>query len=65
MTFQLQVFLAAVGQTGHGPLFWEYTQLRGCQEALVSILGSADSFVQDGPRDRARGDAAGHSHASA
>lgn len=41
-----QVFLAALGLTGGGPLFWEYTQLRGCQEALVSILGSADSFVR-------------------
>jgi hypothetical protein len=41
-----QVFLAALGQTGHGPLYWEYTQLRGCQEALVSILGSVGSFVR-------------------
>ena len=41
-----QVFLAALGLTGNGPLFWEYTQLRGCQEALVGILGSADAFVR-------------------
>lgn len=41
-----QIFLAALGETGRGPLLWEYTQLRGCQAALVSILGSADSFVR-------------------
>ncbi len=41
-----QIFLAALGQTGGGGLVWEYTQLRGWQEAIVSILGSADSFVR-------------------
>jgi hypothetical protein len=45
-----QVFLAAVGQTGRGPLFWEYAQLRTCQEALVSIVGSAESFVRRSAR---------------
>jgi hypothetical protein len=40
-----QVFLAALGVPG-GSMIWEYTQLRACQEALVSILGSADSFVR-------------------
>jgi len=48
-----QVFLAALGLTGGGPLFWEYTQLRCCQEALVSLLGSADSFVRRASARRA------------
>jgi len=41
-----QVFLAALGDTGHGPLYWEYTQLRSCQAALTGILGASDSFVR-------------------
>ena len=41
-----QVFLAALGETGRGPLYWEYTQLRGCHSALTNILGASDSFVR-------------------
>jgi hypothetical protein len=41
-----QVFLAALGTTGNGRLYWEYTQLRSCQAALTSILGASDAFVR-------------------
>lgn len=43
-----QIFLATLGQTGLGSLYWEYSQLRSCQGALISILGAADGFVRRG-----------------
>ena len=46
-----QVFLAALGETGGGRMYWEYTRLRSCQTALTNILGAADAFVR---RSRAR-----------
>lgn len=41
-----RIFLSALGQTGKGPLYWEYTQLRGCQTALIGILGAVDALVR-------------------
>jgi hypothetical protein len=41
-----RIFLSALGETGKGPLYWEYSQLRACQTALIGILGASDGLVR-------------------
>ncbi len=41
-----RLFLAAIGDVGRGPIYYEYTRLRYSQTALFAILASVDAFVR-------------------